>query len=134
MPDFLPTVTPSNDLSPVQMMYGPPGNPGALPQGQFSNVMGHNIANWPARNAEPRGFPPDFLLALNKLMGLAPARVSESGMMNGNPSIQPIVPSNQGYAEALAALQAAKIPQGTPQMDQVAMMTQFLQNLGLPTQ
>jgi uncharacterized membrane protein YjjB (DUF3815 family) len=55
-------------------------------------------------------------------------------MLDNNPNIQPIVPSNQGYAEALAALQAAKIPQGTPQMDQVTMMTQFLQNLGLPTQ
>jgi hypothetical protein len=86
------------------------------------------------RNAESRSFPPDFLLALNKLMGLAPARVSQGGMLDNNPNIQPIVPSNQGYAEALAALQAAKIPQGTPQMDQVTMMTQFLQNLGLPTQ
>jgi len=134
MPNYLPVMTPANDLSPVQMMYGPPNNPGALPPGQFSNVMGGNTANWPARNAESRSFPPDFLLALNKLMGLAPARVSQSGMLDNNPNIQPIVPSNQGYAEALAALQAAKIPQGTPQMDQVTMMTQFLQNLGLPTQ
>ena len=136
MPDYLPAVTPANDLSPMQMMYGPPKNPGALPQGQFNNVMGHNIARWPMRNSEPRGFPtaPDFILALNKLMGAAPARVNENRLFDRGPDIQPIVPSDQAYAEAMAVLQAAKIPQGTPQVDQAAMMTKFLQNLNFPSQ
>lgn len=134
MPDYLPNVTPANNLTTGQMMFGPPNNPGALPPGQFTNVKGNNLANWPERNAEPRGFPPDFLLALNKLMGLAPARVSQSGPMDNNPNIQPVIPSNQAYNEALAVLQAAKISQDAPQMDQVSMMSNFLRDYKFPTQ
>ena len=93
---------------------------------------GVNIANFVPtyiRNQarEGQATPQDTLLAINRLMGMAPARTA----MVGETPIRPLIPSEQAGKEAAFIYEASGASQGMPQEQQMALVQALMQKLGI---
>jgi hypothetical protein len=80
-----------------------------------------------------------LILALNRLLGTAPARGVRPTpgipfLMDANPGIQPNVPSDAAYEQAVQIMKGAMIPANASQVDKVSALTKYMQQLGIPLQ
>jgi hypothetical protein len=80
----------------------------------------------------------DILLAINRMMGLAPARAAnvpiskeEQSILNLGTPITPIIPSEQAAKEARVIYDQSGAAQADSQEEQVALVQALMQKLGL---
>jgi len=78
-----------------------------------------------APNSQPSN--EDFLLALNRLMGLAPA----SNRSIGGAYVEPIVPSQAGALRAVDLFNQSGAAEAKSREEQLALVQQLLKTLGL---
>jgi len=69
----------------------------------------------------------DILLAINRMMGLAPA----SNRATGTAYVQPVIPSIQGAKEATEIYNQSGAAQATSQAQQMALVQALMQKLGI---
>jgi hypothetical protein len=80
-----------------------------------------------------------LILALNKLLGTAPARAVQGRVgvpfvIESDPGITANAPSNTAYEQAVEIMKGAKIPANASQVDKVSALTKYMQQLGIPLQ
>ena len=78
----------------------------------------------------------DLILAINKLMGTAPAqaRAKSAGipfLMDPEPGITAISPSQAAYRQAYDLIQGAKLPANMDQASQTEMLMRHLRSQGI---
>lgn len=91
-----------------------------------------NIANFvPSyirnQSREGQASPQDVLLAINRLMGMAPARTA----MVGETPIRPLIPSEQAGKEASFIFDSSGANRGMPRDQQMALVQALMQKLGI---
>lgn len=80
-----------------------------------------------------------LILALNKLLGTAPARAVQGHVgvpfvIESDPGITANAPSNTAYDQAVEIMKGAKIPANASQVDKVSALAKYMQQLGIPLQ
>lgn len=98
---------------------------------QFDNVrLGRNLLDPLAvikKDREGKASPEDVILAVNRLMGLAPARAQYVGAT----PINPIIPSEQAAKEAQFIYEQSGANKAVLRNEQVDLMRALMQKLGI---
>lgn len=99
------------------------------PQALFNGVN-LNASNWGGSEKlsarEGQASQADILLALNRMMGLAPA----ANRATGTSYITPVIPSNQGAREATQIFQSSGAENAKSKEEQLALVNALLQQIG----
>ena len=132
MPEYLPT--PVQPIIPGSKYYGE--SPRSYYEPRYMGITGtvSDMAN--IRDVQGSEA---LILALNKLLGTAPARAVQGRVgvpfvIESDPGITANAPSNTAYEQAVEIMKGAKIPANASQVDKVSALTKYMQQLGIPLQ
>lgn len=132
MPEYLPTQI--QPIIPGSRYYSESTSSYATPSMGVSGTLGDLAGNVNTVQGNAA-----LILALNRLLGTAPARavkptVGIPFVTQAEPGITPNVPDEAAYTQAVEIMKGAQIPRESSPTERVQRLAQYMQKLGIPLQ